>query len=231
MEEPVRPQKISRLASSRRPWRGALGRTVVAVLLPALGLAALDAPAFAGAGGAPQAAAFHCTASVTSRYPSRDSRVGILVKTVPAAHIRATAHFRPGNRIERSRASRSGRKTIWYQVGAATPGFRVVVDILVYGGRQHASCSTWFAPRRPHRHPRPAAWCTATASVYNAEYDWNNVYVHSNQPYTDATAAADGYSWSYETNSSGYAEIYLNGPPPGARITVTVGAATCYTSD
>jgi hypothetical protein len=75
------------------------------------------------------------------------------------------------------------------------------------------------------------AWCTATASVYNAEYNWNNVYVSSNQPYTDATASADGYSWSYETNGSGYAVIYLNGPPPGAEITVTVGAATCTTSD
>jgi hypothetical protein len=75
------------------------------------------------------------------------------------------------------------------------------------------------------------AWCTATATVYNAEKDWNNVYVNSNQPYTEATASADGDSWSYETNGSGYAEIYLNGPPPGAQITVTVGGATCTTSD
>lgn len=75
------------------------------------------------------------------------------------------------------------------------------------------------------------AWCTATATVYNAEKDWNNVYVHSNQPHTDATASAGGYSWSYETDGSGYAEIYLNGPPPGAQITVTVGGATCTTSD
>jgi hypothetical protein len=52
-------------------------------------------------------------------------------------------------------------------------------------------------------------------------------YVNSNQPYTNATASADGYSWGYETNGSGYAVIYLNGPPPGADITVTVGAATC----
>jgi hypothetical protein len=75
------------------------------------------------------------------------------------------------------------------------------------------------------------AWCTASASVYDADYDENNVYVNSNQPYTDATASADGYSWSYETNGSGYAEIYLNGPPLGAEITVTVGGATCNTSD
>jgi len=71
------------------------------------------------------------------------------------------------------------------------------------------------------------AWCTATASVYYAPDDENNVYVHSNQPYTDATASGDGYSWSYETNSSGYAVIYLNGPPAGAPVTVKVGSATC----
>jgi cardiolipin synthase A/B len=75
------------------------------------------------------------------------------------------------------------------------------------------------------------AWCKATASVYSAADDENNVYVHSNQPYQDATASADGYSHSYETNGSGYALIYLNGPPPGARITVTIGGATCTASD
>jgi hypothetical protein len=37
--------------------------------------------------------------------------------------------------------------------------------------------------------------------------------VHSNQPYTDVTATGGGYSWSYETGRSGYAVIYLNGPP------------------
>ncbi len=75
------------------------------------------------------------------------------------------------------------------------------------------------------------AWCTATASVYDAADDENNVYVHSNQPNQDATATADGFSHTYRTNGSGYALIYLNGPPPGARITVKVGGATCTTSD
>jgi cardiolipin synthase A/B len=77
----------------------------------------------------------------------------------------------------------------------------------------------------------PGAWCTATASIYNASDDENNVYVHSNQPYQNATAAADGYSHTYRTDGSGYALIYLNGPVPGAQITVTVGGATCTTSD
>ncbi len=69
------------------------------------------------------------------------------------------------------------------------------------------------------------------ASVYDASRDENNVYVHSNRPDQEATAKADGHSHSYRTDGSGYALIYLNGPPPGARITVTVGGATCTTSD
>lgn len=75
------------------------------------------------------------------------------------------------------------------------------------------------------------AWCKASASVYNASYNENNVYVHSNRPHKTATARADGYSHSHETNGSGYALIYLNGPPPGVKITVKVGGATCTTSD
>jgi phosphatidylserine/phosphatidylglycerophosphate/cardiolipin synthase-like enzyme len=78
---------------------------------------------------------------------------------------------------------------------------------------------------------KSGAKCTATASVYNASRDENNVDVHSNQPDTEATAKADGHSGSYKTDGSGYALIYLNGPTPGARITVTVGGATCTTSD
>lgn len=79
--------------------------------------------------------------------------------------------------------------------------------------------------------PGSGARCTATASVYDASRDENNVYVHSNQPDQEATAKADGYSHSYLTDGSGYALTYLNGPPPGARITVTVGGATCITSN
>ena len=77
----------------------------------------------------------------------------------------------------------------------------------------------------------PGARCTATAKVYNATHDENDVYVYSNQPGQNATASADGYSHSYYTDGSGYALIYLDGPPPGARITVTVGGATCVTRD
>ncbi len=49
------------------------------------------------------------------------------------------------------------------------------------------------------------AKCTATASVYDASRDENNVYVHSNRPDQEAIAKADGYAHSYRTNGSGYA--------------------------
>jgi hypothetical protein len=205
---------------------------VVVAMLAIVVLASQGWPALASSRPAAPARGVSCTASVTTRYPAADATVGIQVRTVPAAHIRATAHFASGNVIRRSRARGNGRQTVWYRIGHATPGYRVTVDVLTYDNHRKASCSTWFSPRRPRRrHYRPAAWCTATASVYNAQYNWNNVYVHSNQPYRDATASADGYSWGYETNASGYAEIYLNGPPPGVTIKVTVGRATCYTSD
>jgi hypothetical protein len=118
----VRSEKISSLAPDRQQSRGALRQAIVAVLLPLLGLAALDAPAFAtGAGAAPEAVALRCTSPVTSQYPARGTRVGILTKTVPTAHVRATAHFKSGNRFERSRAGSTGRQTIWHRVVTATP--------------------------------------------------------------------------------------------------------------
>jgi hypothetical protein len=85
---------------------------------------------------------------------------------------------------------------------------------------------TPFLPLSPNLPPKWSA--TRTGSRYTRRSGWR---VHSNQPDKDATATADGYSHSYWTNGSGYALIYLNGPPPGVRITVTVGGATCTTSD
>jgi cardiolipin synthase len=113
------------------------------------------------------------------------------------------------------------------ELGLLTSNAHIVAAISATLARDYAGAAA-YSPPSPSR---SGATCTATASVYNASRDENNVYVHSNQPDQDATATADGYSHSYRTNGSGYALIYLNGPPPGARITVTVGGATCTTSD
>ncbi|MGD0607324.1 MAG: hypothetical protein ABSA53_27545 [Streptosporangiaceae bacterium] len=71
---------------------------------------------------------------------------------------------------------------------------------------------------------RPFGCCLASRN-------WNDVYVHSDQPDTPVTASADGYSHTWDTESSGYADVYLDGPPPGVLITVTVGGETCTASD
>jgi phosphatidylserine/phosphatidylglycerophosphate/cardiolipin synthase-like enzyme len=118
------------------------------------------------------------------------------------------------------------------ELGIETRDPAVVTTVSNTLAADHAGAAPYSpAARAPAPAKGAGAWCTATASVYNASDDENNVYVHSNQPYQTATASAGGYRHSYETNGSGYALIYLNGPPPGARITVTVNSATCTTSD
>jgi phosphatidylserine/phosphatidylglycerophosphate/cardiolipin synthase-like enzyme len=111
------------------------------------------------------------------------------------------------------------------ELGILTSNKAVVAGISATLARDYAHAKA-YAPAKAS-----GAWCTATASVYDAARDENNVYVHSNQPDKDATATADGYSHTYRTDGSGYALIYLNGPPPGAKITVTVGGATCTATD
>ena len=118
------------------------------------------------------------------------------------------------------------------ELGVLTRDRAVVASLSATLRADYGGGITYSRPApSPAGSTRSGTWCTATASVYNAADDENDVYVHSDQPYQDATATADGYSHSYQTDGSGYALIYLNGPPPGARITVTVGDATCSTSD
>lgn len=59
---------------------------------------------------------------------------------------------------------------------------------------------------------------------------YNDVYVSSNQPDTEVIASGGGYSKPWSTDESGGTVVYLDGPPPGTLITVTVGGATCTVS-
>jgi len=73
------------------------------------------------------------------------------------------------------------------------------------------------------------ARCTASAS-YDATYGDYDIYVHSNQPDRTVTAtASNGASRSWHTDSSGYADVYLDADA-GDTVKVTVGAATCSTT-
>jgi hypothetical protein len=76
--------------------------------------------------------------------------------------------------------------------------------------------------------PKGSASCSASAA-WNQTYDDYDVYVHSNQPDTEARVTGAGTAAGYRTNGSGYADVYLHASKAaaGATITVTVGAATC----
>jgi cardiolipin synthase len=69
--------------------------------------------------------------------------------------------------------------------------------------------------------------CSVSASWDSSYRDWN-VYVQGPAA-VDATASADGHSASYHTNSSGYADIYLDAPEAAAgdELKVTAGSASC----
>jgi hypothetical protein len=137
-------------------------------------------------------------------------------------------------------AGRSGQRVLVgsQNFSVASLGYNRELGILISNAHIVAAMSATlagdYARATAYSPPAPSksgASCTATATVYNASRHENNVYVHSNQPGQEATATADGYSHGYRTNGSGYALIYLNGPPAGATITVTVGGAACTTSD
>ncbi|MGO9344316.1 MAG: phospholipase D-like domain-containing protein [Acidimicrobiales bacterium] len=74
-------------------------------------------------------------------------------------------------------------------------------------------------------------WCRASAAAANDGYAGDyDVYVESNQPDQKATASDAGDTYSYNTNASGYAVIYLWHTSPGEAIQVTVGDARCSTT-
>ena len=82
------------------------------------------------------------------------------------------------------------------------------------------------------RSPAPVgAWCTATAVPANDGYTGDyNVLVNSNQLNQRVTASDSNDSYSYTTDGSGYADVYLWYTSPGERVTVMVGGARCTTT-
>ncbi len=160
-------------------------------------------------------------------YPDNDSALYIHAKAIVADAGRAGQRVLVGSQ-NFSVASLDYNRELGIRTRA--PAAVAAISATLTGDYAAATPYSTSTASRPGK-ATSSAWCTATASVYNAAENENNVYVHSNQPYEDATATAGSYSHTYRTNGSGYALIYLNGPPPGARITVTVGNATCTTSD
>jgi hypothetical protein len=88
------------------------------------------------------------------------------------------------------------------------------------------------APPPAESGPKPsAAWCSASASR-NSRYDDYDVDIHSNQPDQYATVTGVGRTAGYDTNGSGYADVYFHASrhDAGDEINVQVGRASCSTA-
>jgi hypothetical protein len=71
-----------------------------------------------------------------------------VMRTGAEAGIETVAHYKTTAHPKHGTASSSGRKTIWYYISGAAPGYRVVVDAYVSRDGRKASCSTSFTPHR-----------------------------------------------------------------------------------
>jgi hypothetical protein len=115
------------------------------LLTPALSLPALASPARPPA---LSAAGLTCSASMTNSHPADYTSTGVKVGTAASADIETVAHYRTTTHRKYATASSSGRRTVWYYISGATPGYRVVVDVYVSRDGRKASCSTSFIPHR-----------------------------------------------------------------------------------
>lgn len=78
--------------------------------------------------------------------------------------------------------------------------------------------------------PSAAVGRCSMRAAYNSRYHDYDVYVHSNQPDRTVTVSDGlGDSATWHTDSTGFADVFLRatGSASGARVTVSVGRATC----
>jgi hypothetical protein len=92
------------------------------------------------------AAPLACRASMSNAKPKQYSTTSVLVSTVARAGVTTTAKYKTTNTERRSVANVSGKATVPYLISSATPGFTVVVSVVVTSGGKKASCSTKFVP-------------------------------------------------------------------------------------
>jgi hypothetical protein len=78
--------------------------------------------------------------------PVQYSTTSVLVSTVALARVKTTAKYKTTETVKRSVANVRGKDTVPYRISSATPGFTVVVSVLVTSGGKDASCSTKFVP-------------------------------------------------------------------------------------
>ncbi|MGH8987604.1 MAG: phospholipase D-like domain-containing protein, partial [Acidimicrobiales bacterium] len=113
------------------------------------------------------------------------------------------------------------------ELGLTTRNTAIVRELAAVLERDYAGSTVWNSPSAP----RSSASCTATASPANDGYAGDyDVYVHSNQPNSEATVSDTTDRYVHETDGTGYAYVRLWHQYPGEHISVTVGEAHCSTT-
>jgi len=87
-----------------------------------------------------------CSASMSNPSPSDNSTTDVIVRTAAGASVTTTAHYKSTNTTHTGTASGSGVATVPYEIGRATVGYTVVVDVTVSAGGATTSCATSFTP-------------------------------------------------------------------------------------
>ena len=97
--------------------------------------------------GPTQPASLTCTASMSNSTPSDYSTDYVQVQTAAGATVSATAHYKSTDTTHSGTADGSGRASIAFNIGGATKGYTVQVDVTVSGSGTTGSCSTSFTPQ------------------------------------------------------------------------------------
>jgi hypothetical protein len=114
---------------------------------------------------------------------------------------------------------------------AIHPIWKVVILRLPAAGTTTTSTTTPPPPTTQVPPTLAAAWCKAYSVAYSGHPGDFDIHVSSDEPYKSATAHSATDTYSYETNGSGSAVIYLWYQHGGEAVTVTVGPAVCHTTD
>lgn len=108
---------------------------------------AAPAPTTATTAAPAQPASLTCTASMSNPTPTDYSTDDVNVDTAAGATVSATAHYKTTATTHTGTADGSGRASIAFDIGGATKGYTVQVDVTVSGGGRTGSCSTSFTPQ------------------------------------------------------------------------------------
>lgn len=97
--------------------------------------------------GPASAAAPHlsCSAKVSNAHPHQRSNVSVLVHSASAVTVRTWAHYKTTTTAKVGKSNSAGNATIVYNIGGATRGYKVRVDVRVEkGGWTTGACTTYF---------------------------------------------------------------------------------------